>query len=216
MGRLRHRTAPGWTYFVTTKTWQNRALFQVPENTRILIECMLRHRDGGAYLLHEFVVMPNHLHLILTPSAETTLEKAMMLIKGGSSHEIHRQRGIGSQLWASGFHETSIRDRDDYLKKSAYIRNNPVDAHLVSRAEEWPHASAAGAFRMDELPQRLRPFPSGAKAPAFTGEDYVGAKAPTPENARTSRAPNQLDRNRLHVKTSSLRRKSRPPEEFLL
>lgn len=206
MGRLRHRTAPGWTYFVTTKTWQNRAIFQVPENALIVIECLLRHRDEGAYLLHEFVVMPNHLHLILAPTAETTLEKAMMLIKGGSSHDIHRQRGIRIQLWVSGFHEASIRDHDDYVSKSAYIRNNPVEAHLVNEPEDWPHGSASGAFRMDELPRRL--LSPGAKAPIRSGVDYVGAKAPTPENARNGRAPNQV--------RQALRRKAQPPDEYLL
>ena len=65
MGRLTHRMAPGFTYFVTTKTWENRAIFQVPENAQILIQCMIHYRDKGAYLLHEFVVMPDHLHLLL-------------------------------------------------------------------------------------------------------------------------------------------------------
>jgi len=182
MGRLKHRTAPGWTYFVTTKTWQNRALFQVPENNRILIECMFRHRDAGAYLLHEFVVMPNHLHLILTPSTQTTLEKAMMLIKGGSSHDIHRQGGINIQLWASGFHEASIRDHGDYLSKSAYIRSNPVEAHLVSEPEDWPHGSVCRAFRMDELPHRL--LSPGAKAPFNANALMSELKLRPPKNLR--------------------------------
>ncbi len=46
MGRLRHRTAPGFTYFVTTKTWQSRAIFQVPGNAAILVECLLKYRDS--------------------------------------------------------------------------------------------------------------------------------------------------------------------------
>jgi len=83
MGRLTHRTAPGLTYFVTTKTWDSHAIFQVPENARILIEYMMRYREQGAYLLHEFVVMPDHLHLILTPGDDTSLERAMQFIKGG-------------------------------------------------------------------------------------------------------------------------------------
>ena len=74
MGRLTHRTAPGCSYFVTTKTWENRAIFQVKENAEILIRCMFEYRDRGAYLLHEFVVMPNHLHLLITPGGETSLE----------------------------------------------------------------------------------------------------------------------------------------------
>jgi len=83
MGKLTHRTAPGCSYFVTTKTWQNRELFRVSENAEILVQCILGYRNRGAYQLHEFVVMPNHLHLLLTPADDTSLEKAMQLIKGG-------------------------------------------------------------------------------------------------------------------------------------
>ncbi|MGH9715929.1 MAG: REP-associated tyrosine transposase [Candidatus Acidiferrales bacterium] len=214
MGRLRHRTAPSWTYFVTTKAWQNRPVFQATEGARILIECMLRYRDAGAYLFDEFVVMPNHLHVILTPSAETSLEKAIMLIKGGSSHEIHGPRGTKSQLWASGFHESRIRDYGDYLAKVSYVRNNPVEAGLVGRAEEWPYGSASGAFRMDGLPPRLPSLSSGAKAPAFAGAGNVGAKAPTPENARCDRAQSHRRRKSLAIRERTP--KSQPPEEYLL
>ncbi len=91
MARLRHRTAAGSTYFVTSKTWENRALFHVKEVAEILVRRILACRDDGAYQLHEFVVMPDHFHLLLTPALSATLEKAIQLVKGGSSHEIHLQ-----------------------------------------------------------------------------------------------------------------------------
>src|SRR5580700_8644668 len=103
MGRLTHRTAPGFTYFVTTKTWENGAIFQASEAAKILIRCMIHYRDKGSYLLHEFVVMPDHLHLLLTPAENTSLEKAMQLIKGGSSHQIHQQPGRKIPIWSPGF-----------------------------------------------------------------------------------------------------------------
>ena len=180
MGRLQHRTAPGCTYFVTTKTWQNHAVFQVPENAEILIGCLIHYRDQGSYLLHEFVVMPNHLHLILTPSDTTTLEKAMILIKGGSSHHIHQQRTKRMQIWHSGFHEQSVRDQRDYENKVAYVHQNPVRARLVDRPEDWDYSSATKKYRMDSVPERLKAFASGAKASFLTKADDVGAKAPTP------------------------------------
>jgi len=179
MGRLTHRTAPGHTYFVTTKTWDNRAIFQVAENAQVLIQCMIRYRDKGSCLLHEFVVMPDHLHLLLTPTDETSLEKAMQLIKGGSSHEIHQQRGNKIEIWNPGFHEESVRDHQDYRRKAEYIRMNPVRAHLAETPEDWPYSSAAGGFRLDDEPERLKISTSGAKAPVSEGRN-VGAKAPTP------------------------------------
>ena len=93
MSTPKHRIAPLSSYFVTTKCAQGRSIFQVPENAQIFIDALYRYRAKGAYLLHEFVLMLDHVHLLFTPLDATTLEKAMQLIKGGSSFEIHKQRG---------------------------------------------------------------------------------------------------------------------------
>jgi putative transposase len=174
MGRLTHRTSPGWTYFVTTKSWQSTSVFQVPENAHVVVRKLLEYRDSGSYLLHEFVPMPNHLHVLLTPTHETTLEKAIQLIKGGSSYTIHKNRGIRAEIWQSGFHESRVRDSNDYENKLNYIRLNPVVARLVSRPEDWPYCSATGTFELDSIPQGLKPRVSGLS--------NVGPKGPTPNN----------------------------------
>jgi REP-associated tyrosine transposase len=181
LGRLQHRTVPGFTYFITTKAWENRPIFQVPENAEILLQCILRHRRACAYLLHEFVVMPNHLHLLITPSDEASLERVMQLIKGGSSHEIHLVRGCKMHIWQPGFHEESIRDLDDYRLKAGYIRNNPVHAGLVDKPEEWPYGSAAGKTAMDGPPERLQIGSSGAKAPQIAAASMSELKLRPPK-----------------------------------
>ena len=172
MGRLTHRTSPGWTYFVTTKTWQGRSIFQVHEVADILIDKLLEYRKRGSYLLHEFVVMPNHLHVILTPQGSVTLEKAIQLIKGGSSREIHIARGNEIQIWQSGFHESRLRDFADYRRKLDYIWFNPVTAKLVERPQDWPSSSASGNYPLEPVPQGLKPLSARAV--------NVGAEAPTP------------------------------------
>src|SRR5271170_3763585 len=108
MGRLAHNTKAGWTYFVTTKSFQSTFLFQVQQTAEIILSKILEYRDRKSYLLHDFVLMPNHLHLILTPTHGVSLEKAMQLMKGGSSHEIHRFRGEKIGIWEAGFHESSV------------------------------------------------------------------------------------------------------------
>lgn len=153
MGRLTHRTSPASTYFVTTKTWGNRALFRVAEVAQIVTHRILACREKGAYLLHEFVVMPDHLHLLLTPAATVSLEKAMQLIKGGSSHEIHQQRDNRLEIWHPGFHDWTIRDGTDYQSKREYIWMNPVRAGLVERTEEWAYGSACGRFQLNPMPE---------------------------------------------------------------
>jgi putative transposase len=164
MSTPRHRTAPGSSYFVTTRCWQGRSVFQVTQIAEILIRTMVHYRDRRDYSLHEFVVMPNHLHVLLTPSSTTSLEKAVQLIKGGSSHEIHKQCDRNMEIWQEGFHDWTIRDTNDWQSKAEYIRMNPVRAKLVERAEDWPYSSASCQFKLDRVPERYLPAASGAKA----------------------------------------------------
>jgi len=150
------------------------SVFQVGEVAEILIRKLLEYRSKGNYLLHEFVLMPDHLHLLLTPTESTALEKAMQLIKGGSSHEIHRVRNNNSQIWQSGFHESRVIDPSDYTNKRDYIYFNPVVAKLAERPEDWPYSSAGGKYQLDPIPQGLKPKVSAPK--------NVGPEGPTPKS----------------------------------
>jgi putative transposase len=173
MGRLTHRTGPAWTYFVTTKSWESTFGFQAEKAAEIVVAKMLAYRDKGNYLLHDFVLMPNHLHLILTP-ASASLEKCMQLIKGGSSFEIHKLRGSRAEIWQSGFHDSRVRGWREYQTKRDYVVFNPVAAKLVERPELWSYGSASGQFRLDPIPQGLKPD-------VGTSAD-VGPKGPTPNS----------------------------------
>jgi len=180
MSTPRHRTAPGSSYFVTTKCWQGRRVFQVPEIAEILVRTIVNHREREAFLLHEFVVMPNHLHILLTPSDATSLEKVVQLIKGGSSHAIHKQREQRMEIWQEGFYDWTIRDADDWHSKAGYIRMNPVRAMLVTKPEEWPYSSANGRIALDPIPVRYLQLASGAKAP-FVPTQTPGLKPRPPK-----------------------------------
>jgi putative transposase len=175
MGCLTHRTTPGWTYFVTTKAWQNVSVFKVDDVAAIVVSKLLEYRNKGNFLLHEFVLMPNHLHLILTPAASVSLEKTMQLIKGGSSHEIHKIRANKMPIWQSGFHESRVTDLVDLKKRADYIRFNPVVAGLAEQPQDWLFGSASGKYELDPIPQGLKP--------AILNSRDVGPKSPTPQIA---------------------------------
>jgi REP-associated tyrosine transposase len=183
MSTPKHRTAPGTSYFVTTKCWQGRSVFQVPENAEILIETLFHYRERSAYFLHEFVIMPDHLHLMLMPSATTSLEKAIQLIKGGSSHQIRKARNQKMEIWQVGFRDWTIRDFADWQSKVEYIHTNPVRAKLVQRPEDWPYSSVTGRFALDPIPEKFFQLSSGAK-PRTSGALTQGLKPlPPKENA---------------------------------
>jgi len=172
MGRLANRKGPDCTYFVTTKAWQNVSVFQVTEVAETPIAKLLEYRDKKNYLLHEFVLMPNHLDLLLTPSDTTASEKAVGLIKSGSSHEIHHVRQNKMQIWQPGFHESRVTGPTDYKSKADYIHFNPVAAHLDQRPQDWLFSSASLNYKLDPPPHRPKPIPSATQ--------NVGARAAIP------------------------------------
>jgi len=134
-------------------------------------DAIFHYRDQGNYLVHRHVVMPDHLHLIVTPGGSTTLEKSVQLIKGGSSREIGKRNGIRFPVWHAGFTKHQIRDQKDFDSHAKYIDENPVKAHLASVANEYSHGSAAGKFPLDPWP-----VASGAKAPSLTSGLTAGLK----------------------------------------
>ena len=125
------------TYFVTSITYERRRLFQVEANARMLVEIMQHYRATGNYKLHAFVVMPDHVHLLITPEG-VTIERAMQLIKGGFSRRV----GAKLPVWQKGFVERRMRDADEFMTRREYIHQNPARAHLVQSAEEYPFSSA--------------------------------------------------------------------------
>ena len=106
------RTHQAGTFFVTAFCAERRRLFQVQDNARLLWTHLQRNR-GRAYLLHAFVIMPEHVHLLLTPTQ--SLEYAMQIVKGGFSRKLHVTTQRHGQVWQRGFADHRIRDREDFL-----------------------------------------------------------------------------------------------------
>ena len=104
------------------------------------------YRDKHCYQLHGFVVMPDHIHLIVTPGEGYSLEKAVQMVKGGSSRMIGKEFDTRFPIWQKGFHEHWIRSEEDYRTRKKYIEQNPVKAGLAVRASEYPYSSASGKF----------------------------------------------------------------------
>ena len=140
-------------FFVTTVTIQRQPIFRRDAAANLLIETLAHYRDEGKYLLHEFVVMPDHLHALITPGDEISLERAMQFIKGGFSFRLHRR----GPVWQASFTNHRVCDGEDYQKHREYIWLNPVRARLAARAEEYPYSSAAGRLSLDPVSQGLKP-----------------------------------------------------------
>jgi putative transposase len=135
------------TYFVTSVTEGRRNYLQA--NAQIVCEALLQYRDAGNYLLHAFVVMPNHFHALITPGPEIALEKCTQLIKGGSSRRMAK-----GKIWQKGFNQQGVRDANGYAAFLKYIEENPERRGL----REWPFVFSKMNMRLDPPPEYLRAF----------------------------------------------------------
>lgn len=149
MAKIARRVRQAGVYFVTTDTWERRTLFINSALANIVVEQLAACRDRGYYKLHAFVVMPEHLHVLLTPGDETAIEKAMQLIKGGSAYRMGIEKPQKFPIWHRSFHDRWIRDSEQYLNAKLYIEQNPVKAKLVDKPDAYLWSSAAGKIAMD-------------------------------------------------------------------
>jgi putative transposase len=129
----------GRVFFVTTKTSMGRRLLQSERHAMLLIDVLRTNVAAGKFEMHDFVIMPDHLHLLMTLPGYVTIEQAMQLIKGGFSYRLKRDLGYQGEVWQRGFSEVRINDGQSFLQHRAYILQNPVKAGLIDRAEQWPY-----------------------------------------------------------------------------
>ena len=152
-----HRGNTGYScYFVTASTFQKQNLLQSDRMAKMFIDVLLHYRKQGRFLLHEFVVMPNHFHLLITPT--DTLERALQLIKGGFSYRARKELRFTGELWQPSYYDRQVRNIDEYMAFRGYILMNAVKAKLAAAPEEFPYCSAHPGFDLDGLPQRLKPI----------------------------------------------------------
>ena len=140
-----------------------RRLLQSERNAGLLIDVLRSLVAEHKFKLHDFVIMPDHLHLLLTVEEGMTIEKAMQLIKGRFSHRLSHGLGYPGEVWQRGFTEVQVMNRESLLQHRAYIAMNPVKAGLVESPEKYPFCfeflarqksiqnKLAGAEALDDL-----------------------------------------------------------------
>jgi putative transposase len=151
------------TYFITTTTANRRRLFQVEANAQLLLDVLMEQRVKKRFHLHAFVLMPDHVHAILTPAPDVSLEKAVQFIKGNFSHRLNSKLPV----WTPSFNETQIRYLESFESFRHYILQNPVRSKLVAIAEEFPYSSAGKKHSIDPIPEHLTAAFAGAESPSF-------------------------------------------------
>jgi putative transposase len=156
----RHVVFDDRTFFVTASTWGKRSLLQSDRAARLFVATLFEYQAQRKYCLHEFVVMPDHFHVLITVGAGMTIERAVQFIKGGFAFRAGRELGFRAPVWQKGFSEIRVLDVEAFEAQIEYIRQNPVKARLVKLASEYAYSSAGTRVGLDPRPQRLKPHSS--------------------------------------------------------
>ncbi|CAN5315895.1 MAG: REP-associated tyrosine transposase [Pyrinomonadaceae bacterium] len=107
-----------------------------------MIEQSLLNFDSERYRLSAWVVMPNHVHLLATPSNNHTLSGIIHSLKSYTAQEANKLLGRKGQFWQEDYFDRYIRNAEHFARATAYIENNPVKACLCETARDWPFSSA--------------------------------------------------------------------------
>lgn len=110
------------------------------KNVRQIVVEALRHYNYREYLLHSFIVMPNHLHILLSPLTDKPINNIIGRIKGFTSFKIKKLLGIDSEIWQQGMFDRIVRSDDEFKKYVDYIINNqkniPPDRYTLYMQKE--------------------------------------------------------------------------------
>ncbi|HWR14438.1 MAG TPA: transposase [Terriglobales bacterium] len=138
--RLPHCQKHGTPVFITFR----KALpgsFSRPMRDVILNHCLHDHRKK--YVLNAVVVMPDHVHLLLTPLPDKdgwplSLPAILKSLKGTSARSVNKLAGSTGPVWQDESFDHVLRSDDSLTQKIEYIRQNPVRRGLVSSPEDYP------------------------------------------------------------------------------
>ncbi len=107
-----------------------------------LVQRSLLFFDRERYRLSAWVVMPNHVHALMTPQPGHELSRILQSLKSYTANEANKILVRRGQFWQQESFDRYIRDSKHFVSVVQYIENNPVKARLCKRPEDWPYSSA--------------------------------------------------------------------------
>jgi putative transposase len=139
MSRLRRIEKFDRIFFVTTNLANGQKSLGPDERDLVLAVIGEQHRIGSFWLFG-YVIMPDHLHLLLSPNSHD-LPMLMRNIKSLSGFRVRKTRGCSGPLWQARYFDNIIRQVKNFWEKLEYIHRNPVEAGLASDAGGWRWSS---------------------------------------------------------------------------
>ena len=141
--RIRRYYLPNAIVFITQVVYERAPVFADPQQVELLRATLRQVKALHPFGMVGYVFLPDHLHLLLQPTGQSTFSDIMRALKLNFTLQYKAQQGISGPLrfWQKGFWDHIIRDEDDFRRHLDYIHYNPVRHGLVTRPEDWPNSS---------------------------------------------------------------------------
>lgn len=111
-------------------------------NAAGLAERALLAADAELYVLHAWVVMPNHVHVLFTPFAPCDLDAIAAALRKATTRGINEIVSRTGDLWHPAFYTQPVRSEELFARTTAYVESNPVKAGLTAAVRDWRWSSA--------------------------------------------------------------------------
>jgi len=128
----------GQSHFVTFCCYHRRRLLATDASRQIFESALERVRRSFRLQVYEYVVMPEHVHLLLSEPQQHTLADALKSLKQGVSRCLI---GDADHFWQKRYYDFNVRNCPQFVKKLRYIHRNPVARGLCERPEDWQCSS---------------------------------------------------------------------------
>lgn len=149
MARPKHIGSDGQYYFVTTATHGRTPIFKREELAEAVVNALYHLRDLGGVRLHGFVVMPDHVHTIISLVGGKTLPQVMHSLKSYTANQINKMRGMRGKVWQEGYYDYALRNVKDAERKLRYTLGNPLRKQLAEEVDLYPWSSASERYEVD-------------------------------------------------------------------
>ena len=126
------------THFVTFCCYRRRQLFASAEAKGLFEAALERVRRVYWLRVYGYVVMPEHVHLLLSEPEKAPLAEALKSLEQGASR---RLIGNAGHFWQKRYYDHNVRSHEKFLEKLRYIHRNPVQRGLCAKPEDWPWSS---------------------------------------------------------------------------
>jgi putative transposase len=141
MARLPRLTVTGYPHHVILRGNNRQDIFRDPTDYQRMLDLLFEHSRAQKVDVHAYVLMGNHLHLLLTPQIDQGLPKMMQDVGRSYVQEFNKLHGRTGTLWEGRYRSTLIQSERYLLACMVYIDLNPVRAHMVPSPEAYAWSS---------------------------------------------------------------------------